>query len=200
VMSPFSHAYIDFYQGDPSVEPPTYAMLRLNKVYTFEPVPEGVDSSYILGGQGNLWTESVPTFRHAEYMLWPRSFALSEVFWSPKSSRDWPDFVRRTEYNLQKLSQKDINYSTSFYDAIIEPLTDASGNLNLQLDTEIEGIEIYYTFDNTLPDHHSPMYKKGEKLSIPSDADTFRVITFRDGKAIGKLITVPIADLVKRLK
>ena len=199
VMSPFSHAYLDFYQGDPAVEPPTYAMLRLNKVYTFEPVPEGVDSSYILGGQGNLWTESVPTFRHAEYMLWPRSFALSEVFWSPKNSRDWPDFIRRTELNLQKLSQKDINYSTSFYDAIIEPLTDEKGNLNIQLDTEIEGIEIYYSFDNTLPDKHSPLYKKGEKLSIPLDADTFRVITYRDGKAIGKLITVPIADLIKRL-
>jgi hexosaminidase len=174
-------------------------MLRLNKVYTFEPVPEGVDSSYILGGQGNLWTESVPTFRHAEYMLWPRSFALSEVFWSPKNNRDWPDFIRRTELNLQKLSQKDVNYSTSFYDAIIEPLKDEKGNLNIQLDTEIEGVEIYYTFDNTLPDNHSPLYKKGEKLPIPLDADTFRVITYRDGKAIGKLITVSIADLIKRL-
>ena len=83
-MSPTSHAYIDYYQGDPAIEPSTFGMLRLNKVYTFEPVPEGVDSSYILGGQGNLWTESVPTFRHAEYMLWPRSFALAEVFWSPE--------------------------------------------------------------------------------------------------------------------
>ncbi|MBK7709778.1 MAG: family 20 glycosylhydrolase [Bacteroidales bacterium] len=200
VMSPFSHAYIDFYQGDPAVEPPTYAMLRLNKVYTFEPVPEGVDSSYILGGQGNLWTESVPSFRHAEYMLWPRSFALSEVFWSPANSRDWPGFVRRTEYNLKRLNQKDINYSTSFYDAIIEPSKDEKGNLLIQLDTEIDGLDIYYTFDNTLPDHHSQLYIKGDKLTIPADADTFRVITYRDGKAIGKLIAVPVTDLVKRVQ
>jgi hexosaminidase len=125
---------------------------------------------------------------------------MAEVFCAQKSSRDWPDFVRRTELNLQKLSQKDVNYSTSFFDAIIEPLTDEKGNLNIQLDTEIEGIEIYYTFDNTLPDKYSPWYKKGEKLPIPLDADTFRVITYRDGKVIGKLITVSIADLVKRLK
>ena len=59
---------------------------------------------------------------------------------------------------------------------------------------------MYYTFDNTLPDHHSQLYKKGEKLTIPPDADTFRVITYRDGKAVGKLITVPLADLEKRLK
>jgi hexosaminidase len=199
VMSPTTHAYIDYYQGDPAIEPPTFAMLRLNKVYAFEPVPEGVDSSYILGGQGNLWTESIPTFRHAEYMFWPRSFALSEVFWSPKNTRDWPGFVRRTEVNLQRLSQKDINFSTSFYDAIIEPSKDEHGNLLISLSTEIEGIELYYTFDNTMPDHHSQLYKQGEKLSIPADADTFRVKTYRDGKALGKTITVSIADLLKRV-
>jgi hexosaminidase len=199
VMSPVDFAYIDYYQGDPAIEPPTFAMLRLNKVYTFEPVPEGVDSSFILGGQGNLWTESVPTFRHAEYMLWPRSFALSEIFWSPKNARDWTGFVHRTEVNLQRLTQKDINFSTSFYDAIIQPSRDESGNLQINLETEIEGLELYYTFDNTYPDHHSPMYKNGEKLDIPKDADGFRVITYRDGSAIGRIVSVSVADLEKRV-
>jgi len=59
---------------------------------------------------------------------------------------------------------------------------------------------MYYTFDNTIPDLHSKLYMKGEKLSIPADADTFRVITYIDGKPAGKLITVPLADLEKRLK
>jgi hexosaminidase len=44
VMSPTTYAYIDYYQGDPAIEPPTFGMLRLNTVYTFEPVPDGVDS------------------------------------------------------------------------------------------------------------------------------------------------------------
>ena len=200
VMSPVNYAYLDFYQGDPSIEPPTYAMLRLNKVYEFEPVPEGVDSSFIMGGQGNLWTESVPTFRHAEYMLWPRSFALAEVFWSPKQSRDWNSFVPRTEANLKRLSLMDINFSTSFYDAIIQPSKDEKGNLLIQLDTEISGLEIYFTFDNTYPDHHSTLYNMGEKLLTPKDADGFRVITYRNGKAIGRIITVSLADLAKQVK
>jgi hexosaminidase len=199
VMSPVDFAYIDYYQGDPAAEPPTFAMLRLNKVYTFEPVPEGVDSSFILGGQGNLWTESVPAFRHAEYMLWPRSFALSEVFWSPKNARDWTGFAHRTEVNLERLSRKDINFSNSFLDAIIQPSKDEKGNLLISLSAEIEGIEMYYTFDNTFPDHHSQLYKPGEKLSIPNDADTFRVITFRDGKPVGKMISVSLAELLKRI-
>jgi len=200
VMSPVDFAYIDYYQGDPAVEPPTFGMLRLNKVYTFEPVPEGVDSSFILGGQGNLWTESVPTFRHAEYMLWPRSFALSEVFWSPKNSRDWAGFMHRTDVNLERMKQMDINFSTSFRDAIIQPSKDKKGNLLIQLDTETEGFELFYTFDNTWPDHHSPLYKKGEKLTIPNDADTFRVITYRDGKPAGKMITVSLAELAVRVR
>jgi len=198
VMSPSDYAYLDLYQGDPAIEPRTYGMVRLNKVYSFEPVPDGVDSTFILGGQGNLWSEGVPTFRHAEYMLWPRAFALSEVFWSPKQSRDWDGFVRRMETHLQRLSQADINYSRSVYDAIITPVKDEKENLLIQLSTEIEGFEIYYSFDDTYPDNHSSLYNKREKLMIPKNSDTFRVITYRDGKAIGRIITISVADLAKR--
>jgi hexosaminidase len=199
VMSPYQFAYLDFYQGDPAIEPPTYNMLRLNKAYDFEPVPPGVDSSFILGGQGNLWSESVPAFRHAEYMLWPRSLALAEVLWSPKEKKNWPDFVRRTEFQLQRLQKADISYSKSFYDAIITVLKDEGGHLQISLSTEIEGPEIYYSFDNTYPDQHGSLYTKGEKLTIPRDADTFRVITYRNGKPLGRLITVPLQDLEKRM-
>jgi hexosaminidase len=200
VMSPNDFAYLDLYQGDPAIEPQTYSLLRLNKVYDFEPVPKGVDSTFILGGQGNLWTESVPTFRQAEYMFWPRSFALAEILWSPRSYRNWLDFISRTETHLERLAQADINYSRSFFDAIITPSKDGSGNLVIQLSTEIEELKIHYTFDNTYPDHYSPLYKSGEKLSIPRDADTFRVITYRDGKPVGRIITIPLVDLAKRVK
>ena len=36
VMSPNTFAYLDLYQGDPSIEPPTYSMLRLNTVRFFD--------------------------------------------------------------------------------------------------------------------------------------------------------------------
>ena len=199
VMSPVEFAYLDFYQGDPAIEPPTYAMLRLKKVYEFEPVPEGVDPEFILGGQGNLWTESVPTFRHAEYMLWPRSLALAEVLWSPSATRDWSNFVNRTSEHLTRLEEADINYAVSFYDAIVTPSKDEKGVLLIELASELDGVDMYYTFDNTYPDNHSPLYKEGEKLSIPKDADTFRVITYRDGKPLGRMINIPLADLIKRV-
>ncbi|HLO83135.1 MAG TPA: family 20 glycosylhydrolase, partial [Chitinophagaceae bacterium] len=198
VMSPSNYAYLDLYQGDPAIEPPTYSMLRYKKVYEFELVPDGVDPAMILGGQGNLWTESVPTFRQAEYMLWPRSFALSEVLWSSKTSRNWDRFVQKTEAHFERLANADINFSTSMYDAIIIPSKDAQGQLHIKLDTEIDSLDLYYSFDNTYPDDHSAKYKKDELLSIPKDADHFRVITYRNGKAVGRMVTVALDELGKR--
>lgn len=121
---PHTHTYFDFYQGDPAKEPPTYTMVRLRTCYQFEPVAEGIDPLLILGGQGNLWTESIPTFRHAEYMLWPGFFALAEVLWSPKEKWNWEDFLQRTDYHLQRLEQADINFARNFNDVIIPTKVD----------------------------------------------------------------------------
>jgi hexosaminidase len=200
VMSPTDYAYLDLYQGDPAIEPPTYSMLRFKTVYEFEPVPDGVDPAMILGGQGNLWTESVPTFRQAEYMLWPRSFALSEVLWSSTSSRNWNRFVEKTEAHFARLDQADINYAKSVFDAAVIPSKNAQGQLQIKVETEVEALDVYYTFDNTYPDHHSAKYKKGDILQIPKDADHFRVITYRNGKPLGRMLTLPLDELIKRVK
>jgi len=201
VMTPTQFCYFDLYQGDAAAEPPTYSQLRLKDVYSFDPVPQGIDAKYILGSQGNLWTESVPTFRHAEYMFWPRGFALAEVLWSPKAKLNWSSFVKRTEANLKLLDRDTINYAKSFYDAIIIPTIKTDSTQQLQFDTEIVGLQIYYTFDNTYPDQFSSNYNKLDgKINIPKDAETLRVITFRGGKPIGKLITVALSELEKRAK
>ncbi len=200
VMTPTTNCYLDLYQGDPAIEPPTYSMLTLSDCYNFDPVPKGVsDSTLILGGQGNLWTESVPNYRHAEYMTWPRAFALAEVFWSPKETKNKGNFIQRTEQHLLRFDQRDINYARSFYDAIILPYIDNEGSLKIKLVTEFEGLELYYTFDNTYPDYHSQEYSKDETLTIPKNADSFRVITYRDNSPIGRMITISIRELEKRV-
>src|SRR6476659_7104883 len=87
VMSPTTFVYLDYMQSDRIMEPHVYASLRLSKTYEFEPVPAGVAPKYIKGGQGNLWTEQVFTFRQAEYMTWPRAVAIAECTWSPKEKK-----------------------------------------------------------------------------------------------------------------
>jgi hexosaminidase len=198
VMTPTNFAYLDFYQGDPTLEPDTYSRLLLSTCYRFEPVPEGVEAKYILGGQGNLWTESVPNPRHAEYMTWPRAFALSEVLWSPKEKRNWDDFARRMENNLPRLDAAQVNYSRAVYDVAITPLRNSGGKLSLQMSTELAGCDIYYTFDGTNPDRYMPKYQ-GEPVEVPGGAYAVKAVAYRGGQPSGRVLSLTVKELTARL-
>jgi len=63
-----------------------------------------------LGGQANLWTELIYFGRQAEYMLFPRLCALSEVFWSPREMRNFEDFSRRLRLHEHRLDTLDVSY------------------------------------------------------------------------------------------
>ena len=149
VMSPTDFAYLDYMQADPIIEPRIYASLRLNKAYSFEPVPEGVDPKYILGGQANLWTEQVYNMRHAEYMVWPRGMAISESLWSPKEKKNWDDFFSRVEQQFPRLDAAGIKYAPSVYDPIFTTSMLPDSSIKVELKTEPKNLDIYYTFDNS---------------------------------------------------
>ena len=195
IMTPTNHCYLDLYQGEPSVEPATYSICRLSDSYNFEPVPDEVDPNLILGGQGNLWSEAVPIFRHAEYMTWPRGWALSEVFWTSKENKNWDNFVTRVEDHFVRADFGKINYARSMYNAIVTPFNDENGILKIKLDTEINDLKIFFTFDNTDPDSFSPKYEA--PLFIPKNATRLRIITYKDEKPVGKMISLRIDELQK---
>ncbi|HJS48279.1 MAG TPA: beta-N-acetylhexosaminidase, partial [Gemmatimonadales bacterium] len=114
VMTPTSHLYLDYYQGDPAGEPLAIGgNLPLEKVYGFEPVPVELDSAearHVLGAQGNVWTEYLKTPAAVEYMAWPRALALAEITWSPRERRAWPGFVARLPASLAWLRAWEVNY------------------------------------------------------------------------------------------
>ncbi|XWW44671.1 family 20 glycosylhydrolase [Fibrella sp. USSR17] len=195
VMSPTTFAYLDYMQSDPTLEPRIYASLRLKTCYNFEPVPDGIDSTRILGAQGNLWTEQIPTMSYAEYMSFPRVWALSEVFWTPRNRRDWASFVPRLEAQMERAEQADISYSRAAYDPIVT-VAMADNKLTAMLDTELPGTEIYYSIDDTMPGRFSPRYT--QPLLIPEGNVTLRVITYRNGKPAGRQLTLKRDELVKR--
>ena len=196
VMSPTTHAYLDYMQGDAAIEPPVYATLRLSKAYQFEPVPQGVDAKLIKGGQANLWTEQVYNTRHLQYMVWPRAFAIAEAVWSPKEKRNWNNFTKRVESHFQRFDIANVKYAPSMYEPIITAKKNGNEKLTIELSTEIEGLDIYYSFDNSFPDNFYPKYNK--TLVPPKDAVKLKLITYRGGKLIGREITIPIKDLEKR--
>ena len=196
VMTPTTYTYLDYQQGDPTIDPPIYANLRARKCYSFEPVPDGVDAKYILGGQGNLWTEQIPTLRYADYMTWPRGWALAEVYWSPKEGKSWTDFVPRMENQFARAEVAGVSYSRAVYDAIVRSSM-KNGKMAVELDSEVPELNIYYTLDDTMPDRFSKQYS--QPIELPEGPVTLRVITYRDGKPIGHLITLSRDILQKRV-
>lgn len=196
VMSPTTFAYIDYMQGDAITEPHVYASLSLQKAYQFEPVPEGVDSQYIKGGQANLWTEQVYTLRHAQYMTWPRALAIAESVWSPKGKKNFDDFTARVEKQFKRFDASETKYSPAMYDPVFDVSMDTSKQLKINLSTELKGLDIYYTFDNTFPDRFSPKYTQA--LTPPKEAVMLKVITYRGKDPIGRMIYMPIDELKKR--
>lgn len=196
VMTPTTFAYLDYMQGEPTIEPPIYASLRVSKCYSFEPVPDEADPKHILGGQGNLWSEQLPTMRHAEYMTYPRAWALSEVFWSPKEVKSWENFVPRMEYFFERAEAGKVNYSTAAYDPIIR--TQKKGDkLLLIMEAEVPNLDIFYTIDDAMPDKSTTRYT--QPVELPEGPITLRVISYRNGKPIGHLITLSRKQLEARV-
>lgn len=198
VMSPTTYAYLDYMQSDVISEPRVYASLRLNKSYEFEPVPAGVDPQYIKGGQANLWTEQVYNIRQAEYMTWPRGFAIAESVWSPNEKKNWPDFFGRVEDHFKRMDISETKYSPGVYDPVFRAGKTADNKLTIDLSTEVEGLDIYYSFDNSFPDRFYPKYMS--TLIAPIDAKQLKVITYKGNVPVGRMLTMPIAELRKRAR
>ncbi|BAU52229.1 beta-N-acetylhexosaminidase [Mucilaginibacter gotjawali] len=198
VMSPTTFAYLDYMQSDRVMEPHVYATLRLNKTYEFEPVPDSVDAKLILGGQANLWTEQVFNFRQVDYMTWPRGFAIAESVWSPKDKKNWNNFYPRVEKHFGRLDEAEIKYAPSVYDPSFEPRLTPDNKMIIELTNELPGLDIYYSFDNSYPDRFYPKYTA--PLLVPEDATQLKVITYRGNKPVGRMVTMPIAELQTRVQ
>jgi hexosaminidase len=196
VMSPTDFCYIDYMQSDAIMEPPVYASLRLNKAYQFEPVPDGVDAKFIKGGQANLWTEQIYNYRHLQYMVWPRAMATAEAVWSQKAKRNWNSFASKVENHFTRFDAADKKYSPAVYDPIIKAKKGTKNEVLVVLSTEITGLSIHYSFDNSFPDHHYPKFT--QTLTVPKDATTMKLVTSRNGKLVGRMLVMPVEELKKR--
>ena len=196
VMAPQTTNYLDLMQGDAITEPKVYNSIRLSKTYEFDPIPEGADPKYIKGGQGNLWSEQIYNIRQAEYMTWPRGMAIAESVWSPKEKKNWSNFTAKMEQHFKRMDIAETKYAPSVYDPIFKASRSADRQLMVELTTEIDGLDIYYSFDNSFPDRFYPKYT--EKLVVPKDANQLRVITYRGKQPIGRMLTMPVDELNKR--
>lgn len=214
VMSPNSFWYFDYYQGPSDQEPLAIGgYLPLSKVYSFNPVPEELNpeaAKHILGGQANLWTEYIPNMKHAEYMIFPRIAALSEVLWS-RQTQNWTSFSHRIQRMMKRYEMMGINYSKSAFKVSAKSELDQDKNqLAVSLKSELDGAEIHFTTDGTEPNSYSEIYTEPILLNKTT---VLKAVTLQDGhpatapivqtfmlnKATAKKVNylIPYSDLYK---
>ena len=113
IMTPGKYCYLDAFQDAPNTQPMAIGgYLTLEKVYSFEPVTDSLstkEAELILGVQGNVWTEHIPTPEHYEYMIYPRILALAEIGWSPSEVKKWDNFHTRALQAVNILREQGYN-------------------------------------------------------------------------------------------
>ncbi|OGD22654.1 MAG: hypothetical protein A2W03_16260 [Candidatus Aminicenantes bacterium RBG_16_63_16] len=194
VMSPTSHCYFDYYQGDPLTEPLAIGgYLPLNVVYSFNPTPVELtpdEAAHIIGAQANLWTEYVPTPEHAEYMAFPRIAAIAEIGWTAQDKRDWIDFTYRMTKQFARYRQAGINAAESAFGVRFTPQLDpVKKTFGISLGTDTFRPDIRFTLDGTEPVAASPAYRRP---LVPKVTGVIRAATFLDGRPAGKPSAVQV--------
>ncbi|UIR55286.1 glycoside hydrolase family 20 protein [Sphingobacterium sp. SRCM116780] len=162
IMTPVSHMYFDYYQGNPQSEPLAFsAELRLNKVYAFNPIPKELtaqEAKHILGPQANMWTEYIPNFKQVQYMLFPRLLALSEVAWGTAKPEAYTSFENRVIHEFAYLDQQHIPYSKAIFE-LNSDYVFKEGKMYYKLSTSRDDGDIRYTTDGTIPNANSKSYQ-----------------------------------------
>jgi len=162
IMTPNSHCYFDHYQSNNEDEPLAIGgFLPLEKVYAFNPIPKelnGDAKNYVLGAQGNVWTEYIQDFNQVTYMAFPRAIALSEVVWSGSKEKDYLNFITRLAHFQKRMDAMDMRYANHLYD--IEGTMQYEGkNTTYSLATLLPQKTIRYTTDGSEVTSSSLIYK-----------------------------------------
>jgi hexosaminidase len=150
-------------------------------VYDYEPIPKELSAEqhkYVLGAQGNVWTEYISTAEHLEYMVLPRMLALAETVWSPAATKNWNDFSRRLQLHFKAFDAKGLHYSPGNFTVDIKPAA-KNGKLEVALFSEVHTAAILYTTDGSVPTVSSAVYT--EPIAVES-TQTIRAVTVQNGK------------------
>ncbi|WP_316838814.1 family 20 glycosylhydrolase [Pedobacter gandavensis] len=200
IMTPGSHLYLDSYQTNPIGQPEAIGgYLPLQKVYSYQPIPKEIDPAkqkHVLGVQANVWAEYMTTSNQVDYMVFPRAIALSEVAWTPVSSKNWDDFQNRLQKHYRLLQQFNVNYYPPSNELSILSNFDMLRKVALvRINSEQFKPEIRYTLDGSIPTANSPLFTNGLSLT---QSGTVKAVIFKDQVPAGKVQALEI-DLHKAI-
>lgn len=184
IMTPESHLYFDYYQSLDPAEPTAAAWFTpLDKVYGYEPYPRELEEEfhpYVIGVQGNVWSEYLADTAQVEYMAFPRMLALAETAWTPGERKEYRDFLERVRQNETVLKKKKVNYFDRY-----EELKYEWKNEVLSLSSTLPGAQIYYTLDGRTPTLDDHLYREPIQMK---KSGIVKCRLFRDEQPYGNVL------------
>lgn len=172
IMTPSSDGmYLDYFQGDNKIEPIGIGgYFTLDRTYNYNPTPDTLvqmgKEKYILGVQGNSWSEYFYDIYIREYRTYPRMVAVAEVGWTPNDKKDLNDFYRRINNAYVRMDGHNISYH------IPQP-EQPNGSCNFVAFTDTATLtfkttrpmKVVYTTDGSTPTIHSKEYTEPLKFT-----------------------------------
>ena len=204
VLTPEESLYFDHYQSGLAEESPGQPpMTTLRQAYDTAAIPKGAtaeEAKRVIGVQGDLWTELVPSFALAQQALFPRIAALSELGWSPASQHNWDGFRQRLPAELARYRALGIGYTDTAFVPALDVTAAREGMLHVALSNQANYGEIRYTTDTSVPTSTSTQYVGPLEFSAQGKV-TLRVATFAPGGfelAAPRTQVVDVSTLLKR--
>lgn len=194
IMSPNYANYLDLKQGQSDNEPNLgYSEALLSTSYNYSVIPKDFtpeQAKFIMGTQGNLWTESISDWGKLTYMTFPRLYAVAENGWTPESNQSFDDFIERLKSQFERLKHYNVRFANSVFNVWVHHKGNGN-NIEITLKSELSDPEIRYTTDGSEPTSASQVYK------IPftiSETTPIKAAIFENGKRLGNVtsITYPI--------
>ena len=176
VLAPGGSLYFDGLQSGRDDEPEgRLGQLPIRRVYDFEPVAPELDAAqarHVMGLEGALWTEYLPSRRLVEHALFPRIAALAEAAWSPKDARNWDAFLPRLVLAQQRYRRQGIATADSAFAVQIDVVGGpaaalAAGKAQVRLSNQLAFGEIRYTLDGSTPTANSSTLPASGQLELP---------------------------------
>ncbi|HEX3717273.1 MAG TPA: beta-N-acetylhexosaminidase [Verrucomicrobiae bacterium] len=118
VTTPDASCYYNYYQStNYAVEPLGQSgYTPLNAAYNYDPVPTNLPEQYasnILGSEGVLFGEYLPSLTNLEFRAFPRLCAMAELTWTPAAMKNYTNFTQRLATHELRLTQMGVNYDAT---------------------------------------------------------------------------------------
>ena len=146
---------------------------------------------HVIGVQGNMWCEYIPTRERVLFQYFPRILALSELAWTKPELKDYDQFYSRLPKQFAMLHKLNVPFRTPSLDGVyhVNAFT-TEGTMAVSCADPLATVR--YTTDGSFPNKDSQLYNGSVKVD---ETTHFILRTFAPNGQAGEMLK---ADFLKQ--